>query len=116
MKPVSKIFGIYLLVLLFILLANTSFSQIVVTHFNAEWNEPNKAEWIGELEGCEITYVDISKSPKIQKKHKVKVLPTIIIFKDGEEIYRFEADLSFKMVATKEELQEYVNELIEDVY
>jgi len=50
------------------------------------------------------------------KKNKIKVLPTIIIFKDGEEIYRFEADLSFKMVATREELQEYINELIEDVY
>tara|TARA_R100001530_G_scaffold48742_1_gene36578 strand:+ start:274 stop:624 length:351 start_codon:yes stop_codon:yes gene_type:complete len=116
MKPISKIFSVYLLIVLFILLANVSFSQVVVTHFNAKWNEPNKAEWIGELEKCEITYVDISKSPKIQKKHKVTVLPTIIIFKDGEEMYRFEADLSFKMVATKEELQEHVNELIKDVY
>jgi hypothetical protein len=116
MKPISKIFGAYLLIILFILLANTSFSQVVATHFNAEWNDPNKAEWVGELEGCEITYVDISKSPKIQKKHKVTVLPTIIIFKDGEEVYRFEADLSFKMVATKEDLQEFVDELIEDVY
>ena len=116
MKPISKIFSVYLLIVLFILLANVSFSQVVVTHFNAEWNEPNKAEWVGELEGCEITYVDISKNPKIQKKHKVTVLPTIVIFKDGEEMYRFEADLSFKMVATKEELQEHVDKLIEDVY
>ena len=112
MKPTSKIFGIYLLVLLFILLANTSFSQIVVTHFNAEWNDPNKAEWIGELEECDITYVDIAASPKIQKKHKVVVVPTIIIFKDGEEVKRWQADLSFKMIATKEELQEYIDELL----
>jgi len=94
MKSTSKKFGIYLLVLLFILLANTSFSQIVVTHFNAEWNDPNKAEWIGELEECDITYVDIAASPKIQKKHKVVVVPTIIIFKDGEEVKRWQADLS----------------------
>ena len=112
MKPTSKIFGIYLLVLLFILLTNTSFSQVVVTHFNAEWNEPNKAEWIGELEECDITYVDIAASPKIQKKHKVVVVPTIIIFKDGEEVKRWQADLSFKMIATREELQEYIDELL----
>ena len=112
MKSTSKIFGIYLLVLLFILLANTSFSQVVVTHFNAEWNKPNKAEWIGDLEECKITYVDISKSPEIQKKHKVVVVPTIIIFKDGEEVERWQADLSFKMVATREELQEYIDELL----
>ena len=112
MKPTSKTLGVYLLVLLFILLANTSFSQIVVTHFNAEWNDPNKAEWIGELEECDITYVDIATSPKIQKKHKVVVVPTIIIFKDGEEVKRWQADLSFKMIATKEELQEYIDELL----
>jgi len=113
MRPISKIFSIYLLVLLLILLANNSFGQVVVTHFNAKWNEPNKTEWVDELEKCEITHV---QCPKKIKKNKIKVLPTIIIFKDGEEIYRFEADLSFKMVATREELQEYINELIEDVY
>jgi len=112
MKPISKIFSVYLLLILFILLANNSFSQIVVTHFNAAWNDPNKAEWVGELEECEITYVDIAASPKIQSKHKVIVVPTIIIFKDGEEVKRWQADLSFKMVATKEELQEYIDELL----
>ena len=116
MKPISKIFSVYLLIILFILLANTSFSQIVVTHFNAVWNDPNKAEWVGELEECEITYVDIAKSPKIQKKHKVVVVPTIIIFKDGEEVKRYQADLSFKMVATKEDLQEYIDELLAEDY
>ena len=116
MKPVSKIFGIYLLIILLILISNTSFSQVVATHFNASWNEPNKAEWVGELNDCEITYVDISKNPKLQKKHKVVVVPTIIIFKDGEEMKRWEADLSFKMLATRKELQDYVNELIEDKY
>jgi type IV secretory pathway component VirB8 len=112
MKPISKIFSVYLLLILFILLANNSFSQIVVTHFNAAWNDPNKAEWVGELEECEITYVDIATSPKIQKKHEVIVVPTIIIFKDGEEVKRWQADLSFKIVATKEDLQEYIDELL----
>ena len=116
MKPISKIFSVYLLIILFILLANTSFSQIIVTHFNAAWNDPNKAEWVGELEECEITYVDIAKSPKIQKKHKVIVVPTIIIFKDGEEVKRWQADLSFKMIATKEDLQEYIDELLAEDY
>ena len=113
MKPTSKTLGIYLLVLLFILLANTSFSQVVATHFNAEWNETNKAEWVDSLTDCEITH---TKCPVKIKRNKVTVLPTIIVFKDGVEMYRFEADLSFKMVATKEELQKHINELIEDVY
>ena len=38
------------------------------------------------------------------------VVPTIIIFKDGEEVKRFQADISFTMKATKKELQEVINE------
>ena len=51
----------------------------------------------------------ISASCKAQAKHKIAVVPTIIIFKDGEEVARFQADLSFKMLATKEEIQEEIN-------
>ena len=112
MKPIYKIWTAYILLIIFMIVAGTSYGQVVVTHFNAEWNDPNKAEWVGELEECEITYVDIAASPKIQKKHKVIVLPTIIIFKDGEEVKRWQADLSFKMIVTREELQDYIDELL----
>ena len=47
-----------------------------------------------------------------QKKYSIAVVPTIIIFDDGEEVKRFQADLSFKMVSTKKEIQEYIDELI----
>ena len=111
MKPISKIFSVYLLVVLLILLANTSFGQITVKHFNAGWNEANGVDWIMDLEDCDTKgYVDIAKDPDVQKEHKIAVVPTIIIFKDGEEVARFQADLSFKMVATKEEVQEEINE------
>ena len=33
-------------------------------------------------------------------------------FDEGEEVKRFQADLSFKLVATREEIQEYIDELI----
>ena len=101
-----------LLILLMILFSEIVYSQIVVTHFNAEWNNTNKAEWVGDLTDCEITYVDIAKSPKLQQKHKVVVVPTIIIFQDGEEIKRYQADISFKMLATKNELQDKIDEII----
>lgn len=110
--PVWKIFSGYLLFLLLLLVCNTASSQIVVTHFNAEWNETNKAEWVGDLTDCDINYIDIQKSPKLQTKHKVVVVPTIIIFKDGDEVKRYQADLSFKMLATREELQDDVDKLI----
>ena len=101
-----------LLILLMVLFSESVYSQIVVTHFNAAWNDPNKAEWVGDLTDCDITYVDIAKSPKLQQKHKVVVVPTIIIFQDGEEIKRYQAGISFKMLATKEELQDKIDEII----
>tara|TARA_R110002020_G_scaffold406762_1_gene616902 strand:- start:122 stop:463 length:342 start_codon:yes stop_codon:yes gene_type:complete len=113
MKPIQKIWTAYMLIIIFMIVAGQSFSQVVVTHFNAKWNEENKAIWVDDLEECEINYV---QCPKKIKKHKVKVLPTIIVFKDGEELYRFEADLSFKMVATREELQKHIDKLIKDRY
>ena len=66
--------------LLFILLSNSAFSQITVTQFNADWNDANKVEWIDKLTDCDITKVDIVEEPKLQTKHEIVVVPTIIIF------------------------------------
>tara|TARA_B100000902_G_scaffold78220_1_gene82964 strand:- start:43 stop:369 length:327 start_codon:yes stop_codon:yes gene_type:complete len=87
-------------------------SQIVVTHFNAEWNDPNKVSYIGKLTDCDIVYVDIAKSPELQKKHEIVIVPTVVIFKDGEEVKRFQADISFSMQATRKEMQGFIDELL----
>ena len=106
-----RIFCMYLLVLVFILISGNAFSQIQVAQFNAEWNKTNEVLWVGKLTDCEtISYVDINTQKEMQKKHKIAVIPTIIIFKDDVEVARFQADLSFKMVATREEVQEEINE------
>ena len=111
MKPIYKIFGTYLLILFFMLVCNNAFGQITVKHFNAEWNKTNGVDWIMDLKDCNTkSYVDIAKDPDAQKKYKIAVVPTIIIFKDGEEVARFQADLSFKLLATREEVQEEIDE------
>ena len=98
------------IILLFLLLPIFSFSQIKVVQFNAGWNKANDVPWVMDLEDCKtISYTDVAKNTKAQSKYKIAVVPTIIIFKDGEEVARFQADLSFKMVATKEEVQEEIN-------
>ena len=48
----------------------------------------------------------------MSKKYKIAVVPTIIILKDGEEVARFQADLSFKLLATRKEIQNTIDELI----
>ena len=101
------------IILLFLLLPIFSFSQIKVVQFNAGWNKANDVPWVMDLEDCKtISYTDVAKNTKAQSKYKIAVVPTIIIFKDGEEALRFQADLSFKMVATKKEVQEAIDELL----
>ena len=108
-----RIFSMYMLIIFFMLVCSGAFAQISVSQFNAEWNSANEVPWVGDLEDCRtIAYVDISKNPKMQAKHKIAAIPTIIIFKDDVEVARFQADLSFKMMATKEEVQEEIDNIL----
>ena len=105
-----------LLVILLILVSNSVNAQIKVEQFNAGWNSANDVSWVMDLEDVKTSgYTDIAKDTEAQTKYKIAVVPTIIIFKDGEEVARFQADLSFKMLATKEEVQEEIsNQLMSD--
>jgi hypothetical protein len=101
-----------LFVTLFVLLANFVSAQVVVLHFNAGWNKANDVEWIEDLEEVELEFIDIAKKPKLQQKYKIVVVPTILILQYDEEKKRYQADLSFHMAATKEEVQEKIDEII----
>ena len=105
-----------LLVILLILISNSVNAQIKVEQFNAGWNSANDVSWVMDLEDVKTSgYTDIAKDTEAQTKYKIAVVPTLIIFKDVEEVARFQADLSFKMVATKEEVQEEIdNQLMSD--
>jgi thiol-disulfide isomerase/thioredoxin len=83
---------------------------IQVVHFNAGWNAAADVEWVDELTNCKIKKCDIAADTKAQSKYEIVVVPTIIVFKDGEEVKRFQADISFSMKATKEDVQEVVDD------
>ena len=100
-----------MLIIVFMLFCEGAFGQIKIIHFNASWNSVNDVNWLGKLSDCKtISYIDIAKNVEAQKEYKISAVPTIIIFKDDEEVKRFQADLSFKMVATREEIQDEINE------
>ena len=100
------------LIFAFLLFVGVVNAQIEVIQYNAEWNSANSVEWVEELTDCEIDYIDIMEKPKQQEKNNIAVVPTIIVFDDGEEIKRYQADISFSMKATKEEVQEFIDEQI----
>ena len=104
-----------LLALLF--LPFISFSQsipgegLIVVEFNAPFSN-SKCEYLGDLEDCDVVKIDISKNTKLQGKHKIASVPTLIIFYDGEEKGRFQANIMMELEATQEEVQEKIEEII----
>jgi hypothetical protein len=111
-----RVFATYILILIFVLICGGAFSQnpcdeeICVVEFNAGWNESNGVDYLNKLTDCGVKKISIDEGTW-QKEYGIIVVPTIIVF-NGEEVKRFQADLSFKMAATKEEVQEVVDEII----
>ena len=116
MKPNYKIFGTYLLIILFILISNNAFGQnickedVCVVEFNAGWNDKNSVDFLNELTDCGIKRISIDKGDWAEK-YNIVVVPTIIVF-NGKEVERFQADLSFAMKATREDIQDVVDEIL----
>ena len=102
---------LYALIMILVFTAATAFGQVKVVHFNAGWNSANDVVWFDKLSDANKKNLSIDDGD-IQTKYSIAIVPTIVIFDDGEEVKRFQADLSFKMVATREEIQEYIDELI----
>ena len=106
-----------LLILLFLGLCLISKSQdipgegLAVVEFNAPFSG-TKCEYLEDLSNCDIAKIDISKDPKIGPKHKVVVVPTLIIFQDGEEVARFQANIMMQLEATKKEVQGKIDEIL----
>ena len=104
-----------LLALLFLPLI--SFSQdipgegLIVVEFNAPFSN-SKCEYLNKLDDCDIVRIDISKNTKAQGKYKIAVVPTLIIFYDGVEKGRFQANIMMQLEATREEVQDKIEEII----
>ena len=86
-------------------------TNIVVIEFWAKFNEANAfADW-NKVEGVKYYRVDIAKAPAAKKEYRVRMAPTIIIFKDGINEESFKAGLDLECPVTLDELVEAVEEV-----
>ena len=112
MNMIFKMLGIYIFVLFLIIITTLSASaQMKVVHFNADWNEANDVEWFDKISDIKKERMDIGEGD-CKDKYKIAIVPTILLLKDGEEVKRYQADLSFKMLATRKEIQNAIDELL----
>jgi hypothetical protein len=108
----------YLLIILMMLLSNSANGQtytcdedICVVEFNASWNATNNVEWLDDLTEVETERILIDKGTW-QKDFSIVVTPTIIIFVNGKEKKRYQANIMMEMEAKQEEVQDKIDEII----
>lgn len=75
--------------------ALTSTGTIAI-QFNSEWNKANELKWV-ETPKCKYYRVDLDKEPSYKEKLGIKSLPTLIVYKNGKEIKRYEGGLHMKI-------------------
>ena len=105
---------IILIILMFLFVSangqNICKTDVCVVEFNASWNKANSVDWLDKLNDCGVQRINIDEGDW-QKKYNIVVVPTIIVF-NGEEVKRYQADLSFTMAVTRKEVQEEVDEIL----
>lgn len=89
---------------------------MVVVEFNASFNKSNEVAWLGKLTDCETERVDIAADSRWSKEYKIVVVPTLVVFNNGEEVKRFQANIMMSMEATRKEVQESIDEIIMEAF
>ena len=98
--------------MLFSFLANAQ-EKITVIHFNYKWNSRNDYNLRG-IENAKVQYAWLEEQPENIVK-TIKTVPVIVILgKDGRVKMQYAADLSFKIQATREDIQKSVNRILID--
>tara|TARA_Y100000310_G_C20201792_1_gene587245 strand:+ start:195 stop:581 length:387 start_codon:yes stop_codon:yes gene_type:complete len=89
-------------------------SGITIIEYWAAWNELNKVTMLDSIEiaDAKIYRVNIDTNPQVTAKQKIVVVPTIIVYDDGIEYKRLQADLTFIIKVTKKDLQIIVDEIL----
>jgi|TARA_B100001559_G_scaffold35519_1_gene26754 thioredoxin-related protein len=83
----------------------------VIVEFYAKFNDANKFEEWNKLENVIYYRADISKCPEAKKKYRVRMAPTLIIFKGGIKEIVFKAGLDLVLPADLNEIQESINKI-----
>ena len=86
-------------------------SSIIVLEYWAKFNESNAFSDWDKLSDVQYYRIDIAKAPKYKKEHRVRMAPTITIFRNGVAEESFKAGLDLECPVDLEELQEAIEEV-----
>ena len=83
----------------------------IVIEFWAKFNEANCFNEWKQIKNASYYRVDISKAPQAKKKYRVRMVPTVLIFKSGSMEKIFKAGLDLTLPVGLAEIQETINEI-----
>jgi thiol-disulfide isomerase/thioredoxin len=86
-------------------------SKTIVIEFWAKFNEANCFNDWKQIKDASYYRVDISKAPQAKKKYRVRMVPTVLIFKSGSMEKIFKAGLDLTLPVGLAEIQEAINEI-----
>ena len=89
-------------------------SGITIVEYWAEWNVLKKITILDsiEVQDAKIYRINIDYNAEVTAKEKIIVVPTIVIYDDGIEYKRLQADLTFTLEVTRKDLQIVVDEIL----
>ena len=87
-------------------------SPIIVLEYWAKFNEANSFSDWDKLSNIQYFRVDIAKAPRYKKEHRIRMAPTIIIWKGGIE-KQWKAGLDLECPVSLSELLEGIEEVNE---
>tara|TARA_R100001163_G_C5059846_1_gene196574 strand:+ start:684 stop:1094 length:411 start_codon:yes stop_codon:yes gene_type:complete len=83
----------------------------IVVEFWAEFNKDNCFNEWEKIENANYYRINIANAPVAKKKYKVRMAPTILIFKEGVLEESFKAGLDLLLPTDLNEIQETINEI-----
>jgi thioredoxin-related protein len=86
--------------------------DVSVVEFWADWNKQNQFNDIVKLKETSKYRVDIMHCTDLQAEYNITAIPTIIIFDNGVEKERFNANIMFQLDADKKTIQNSVDTII----
>ena len=86
--------------------------ELTIVHFNADWNSSNDVKWFTKLSDAKKMNCNIARDTKAGEKYQIVVVPTIIVFNNGDEVKRYQANIMMQMEAKLEDIQTIVDETV----
>ena len=97
--------------LVLLLLSGSVYGQNALVHINAEFNKSNDWYGLNVVDGVKVYNGYLETNPAIKDKYNITKVPTLILYRDGEEIERWEAGIDMKLHIKANEVQDKIDTL-----